>query len=58
MDITYFMQLCAEFYHLWKICDFVIVTSLFVGGVGIVNMIGKFQRHEYMGFENLCKYSG
>lgn len=26
------------------------------GGVGIVNMIGKIQRHEYMGFENLCKY--
>lgn len=27
-----------------------------VGGVGISNMIGKIHRHEYMGFENLCKY--
>ncbi|KAK4388869.1 Sulfite exporter TauE/SafE family protein 3 [Sesamum angolense] len=26
------------------------------GGVGISNMVGKIQRHEYMGFENLCKY--
>jgi hypothetical protein len=26
------------------------------GGVGISNMIQKFQHHEYMGFENLCKY--
>ncbi|KAK8547421.1 hypothetical protein V6N13_098131 [Hibiscus sabdariffa] len=25
-------------------------------GVGISNMIGKIERHEYMGFENLCKY--
>lgn len=27
-----------------------------LGGVGISNMIGKIQRHEYMGFDNLCKY--
>ncbi|KAG2241346.1 hypothetical protein Bca52824_096671 [Brassica carinata] len=32
--------------------------SLNFSGVGIVNMMGKLQRHEYMGFENLCKYSG
>ena len=28
----------------------------FLGGVGISNMIGKIASHEYMGFENLCKY--
>lgn len=26
------------------------------GGVGISNMIHKMEQHEYMGFENLCKY--
>ncbi|KAK3024262.1 hypothetical protein RJ639_043956 [Escallonia herrerae] len=26
------------------------------GGVGISNMIVKIQHHDYMGFENLCKY--
>ncbi|KAF5936163.1 hypothetical protein HYC85_027292 [Camellia sinensis] len=25
-------------------------------GVGISNMIGKIEQHEYMGFEDLCKY--
>lgn len=28
------------------------------GGVGISNMIWKIEHHEYMGFENLCKYEG
>jgi len=27
-----------------------------LGGVGIANMIHKIENHEYMGFENLCKY--
>ncbi|CAL1386423.1 unnamed protein product [Linum trigynum] len=31
-------------------------SAITLGGVGISNMIGKIQRHEYMGFENLCKY--
>ncbi|KAG2241401.1 hypothetical protein Bca52824_096615 [Brassica carinata] len=35
-----------------------VMLYLLLGGVGIVNMMGKLQRHEYMGFENLCKYSG
>jgi hypothetical protein len=26
------------------------------GGVGISNTIHKIARHEYMGFENICKY--
>ncbi|KAK6162111.1 hypothetical protein DH2020_001952 [Rehmannia glutinosa] len=34
----------------------IFVSAISLGGVGISNMIGKFQRHEYMGFENLCKY--
>ncbi|KAB2619265.1 hypothetical protein D8674_015134 [Pyrus ussuriensis x Pyrus communis] len=34
----------------------IFVSAVSLGGVGISNMIGKINRHEYMGFENLCKY--
>ncbi|KAL0323854.1 UNVERIFIED_CONTAM: Sulfite exporter TauE/SafE family protein 3 [Sesamum calycinum] len=34
----------------------IFVSAISLGGVGISNMVGKIQRHEYMGFENLCKY--
>ncbi|GMG99059.1 hypothetical protein Nepgr_000899 [Nepenthes gracilis] len=34
----------------------IFVSAISLGGVGISNMIGKIQRDEYMGFENLCKY--
>lgn len=34
----------------------IFVSAISLGGVGISNMIHKIQRHEYMGFENLCKY--
>ncbi|CAO2816838.1 unnamed protein product [Amaranthus hypochondriacus] len=34
----------------------IFVSAVSLGGVGISNMIGSIQRHEYMGFENLCKY--
>ncbi|KAI3468248.1 hypothetical protein Pfo_024911 [Paulownia fortunei] len=34
----------------------IFVSAISLGGVGISNMIVKIQRHEYMGFENLCKY--
>ncbi|KAI3454061.1 hypothetical protein Pfo_010724 [Paulownia fortunei] len=34
----------------------IFLSAISLGGVGISNMIGKIQRHEYMGFENLCKY--
>lgn len=34
----------------------IFVSALSLGGVGISNMIKKIQNHEYMGFENLCKY--
>ncbi|XP_076947573.1 sulfite exporter TauE/SafE family protein 3-like [Bidens hawaiensis] len=34
----------------------IFVSAISLGGVGISNMIGKIQEHEYMGFENLCKY--
>ncbi|KAF5208310.1 Sulfite exporter TauE/SafE family protein [Thalictrum thalictroides] len=36
----------------------IFVSAISLGGVGISNMIGKIQRHEYMGFENLCTHSG
>jgi len=36
----------------------IFVSAISLGGVGISNMIQKIQRHEYMGFENLCKYDG
>ncbi|XP_071693309.1 sulfite exporter TauE/SafE family protein 3-like [Rutidosis leptorrhynchoides] len=34
----------------------IFVSAISLGGVGISNMIDKIQQHEYMGFENLCKY--
>ncbi|KAB2629663.1 hypothetical protein D8674_034458 [Pyrus ussuriensis x Pyrus communis] len=34
----------------------IFVSAISLGGVGISNMIGKINQHEYMGFENLCKY--
>ncbi|XP_068648358.1 sulfite exporter TauE/SafE family protein 3-like [Aristolochia californica] len=34
----------------------IFVSAVSLGGVGISNMVGKIERHEYMGFENLCKY--
>lgn len=34
----------------------IFVSAILLGGVGVSNMIGKIHRHEYMGFENLCKY--
>ncbi|KAJ4794510.1 Sulfite exporter TauE/SafE family protein [Rhynchospora pubera] len=33
----------------------IFVSAVSLGGTGIFNMIGKMERHEYMGFENLCK---
>ncbi|XP_057985884.1 sulfite exporter TauE/SafE family protein 3 isoform X2 [Hevea brasiliensis] len=36
----------------------IFVSAISLGGVGISNMIGKIERNEYMGFENLCKYEG
>jgi uncharacterized membrane protein YfcA len=40
---------------------FILASSIFVsavslGGVGISNMVAKIQNHEYMGFEDICKY--
>ncbi|XP_027354998.1 sulfite exporter TauE/SafE family protein 3-like isoform X2 [Abrus precatorius] len=34
----------------------IFVSAISLGGVGISNMVGKIQSHEYMGFENICKY--
>ncbi|KAL2516902.1 Sulfite exporter TauE/SafE family protein [Abeliophyllum distichum] len=34
----------------------IFVSAISLGGVGISNMIGKIERNEYMGLENLCKY--
>ncbi|XP_047337886.1 sulfite exporter TauE/SafE family protein 3-like [Impatiens glandulifera] len=34
----------------------IFISAISLGGVGISNMIGKIEGHEYMGFENLCKY--
>ncbi|XP_019197101.1 PREDICTED: uncharacterized protein LOC109190967 [Ipomoea nil] len=34
----------------------IFVSAISLGGVGISNMIEKIHNHEYMGFENLCKY--
>ncbi|KAJ8465337.1 hypothetical protein OPV22_027889 [Ensete ventricosum] len=34
----------------------IFVSAVSLGGVGISNMVQKIEHHEYMGFENLCKY--
>ncbi|XP_078153633.1 sulfite exporter TauE/SafE family protein isoform X2 [Carex rostrata] len=34
----------------------IFVSAISLGGVGISNMIDKFHNHEYMGFDDLCKY--
>ncbi|KAK4493389.1 hypothetical protein RD792_017713 [Penstemon davidsonii] len=34
----------------------IFISAISLGGVGISNMVVKIQHHEYMGFENLCKY--
>ncbi|KAG5031086.1 hypothetical protein JHK82_014699 [Glycine max] len=34
----------------------IFVSAVSLGGVGIVNMVHKIDNHEYMGFEDLCKY--
>ncbi|KAK0572183.1 hypothetical protein LWI29_027458 [Acer saccharum] len=34
----------------------IFVSAISLGGVGIANMITKIENHDYMGFENLCKF--
>ncbi|KAJ3698886.1 hypothetical protein LUZ61_002591 [Rhynchospora tenuis] len=34
----------------------IFVSAISLGGVGISNMVVKIQNHEYMGFDDLCKY--
>ncbi|OIW03740.1 hypothetical protein TanjilG_30016 [Lupinus angustifolius] len=34
----------------------IFVSTIALGGVGISDIIGKIQRNEYMGFEDLCNY--
>lgn len=34
----------------------IFISAISLGGVGISNMVHKIENHEYMGFENLCKY--
>ncbi|GFS35409.1 sulfite exporter TauE/SafE family protein [Actinidia rufa] len=34
----------------------IFISAISLGGVGIVKMIEKLEKHEYMGLENLCTY--
>ncbi|KAF0899411.1 hypothetical protein E2562_019530 [Oryza meyeriana var. granulata] len=34
----------------------IFISTFLLGGIGISNWIGEIKRHEYMGFENICKY--
>jgi hypothetical protein len=38
----------------WK--QLKILSAQSAGGVGIANVVHRMERHQYMGFENLCKY--
>ncbi|XP_029125962.1 sulfite exporter TauE/SafE family protein 3 isoform X2 [Cajanus cajan] len=35
----------------------IFVSAISLGGVGIVEMVKKIENHEYMGFDDLCKYN-
>lgn len=35
----------------------IFVSAISLGGVGIVAMVKKIENHEYMGFDDLCKYN-
>ena len=35
----------------------IFLSAISLGGVGIGNMVEKMHNHEYMGFEDLCRYS-
>lgn len=35
----------------------IFISAIALGGVGITRTIGMIEQHEYMGFENLCKYT-
>ncbi|XP_030464779.2 sulfite exporter TauE/SafE family protein 3-like [Syzygium oleosum] len=39
------------------LCFTIFVSAILLGVVGLSNMIGKIERHEYMGFDNLCNFS-
>ncbi|CAN6204228.1 unnamed protein product [Urochloa humidicola] len=37
------------------LASMIFVSALTLGGVGIANIVRKMERHQYMGFESLCK---
>ncbi|XP_052620157.1 sulfite exporter TauE/SafE family protein 3 isoform X3 [Lactuca sativa] len=37
------------------LASIIFISAISLGGVGISNMINDIHRHEYMGFENMCK---
>ncbi|WVZ64647.1 hypothetical protein U9M48_014141 [Paspalum notatum var. saurae] len=37
------------------LASMIFVSALTLGGVGISNIVHKMERHQYMGFESLCK---
>ncbi|KAG2634581.1 hypothetical protein PVAP13_2NG178200 [Panicum virgatum] len=37
------------------LASMIFVSALTLGGVGISNIVQRMQRHQYMGFESLCK---
>ncbi|CAL0327287.1 unnamed protein product [Lupinus luteus] len=34
----------------------IFISAISLGGVGISNIVYKIENHEYMGFDNICKY--
>ncbi|WJX35760.1 hypothetical protein P8452_23710 [Trifolium repens] len=38
------------------LASIIFISAILLGGVGISNMVHKIVNHEYMGFENICKY--
>ncbi|KAL6599337.1 hypothetical protein ACP70R_045831 [Stipagrostis hirtigluma subsp. patula] len=38
------------------LASMIFLSAICLGGVGVSNIVHKMERHQYMGFEDLCKY--
>ncbi|CAL9085689.1 unnamed protein product [Musa textilis] len=41
---------------IFALASMIFISALSLGGVGVSDMLKRIEKHEYMGFENLCGY--
>ncbi|KAF8718523.1 hypothetical protein HU200_025298 [Digitaria exilis] len=41
---------------IFTLAAMIFISAISLGGVGIADVVHRMERHQYMGFENLCKY--